>query len=86
MATVTVRKTTLGAVNSGHCGSRNNCYYKGTTAAWELMSGDTATGTHFKTKKLAQAVADYANEIGHDCWNDSGDIEMMFYQARPEYI
>ena len=86
MTTVTFRKTTLGIMNHGHCGSPNNAFYKGTTVVWEIMSGENATGVGFKTKKLAQAVVDYANSIGHDCWEDAGDIKDMFYCANPEWI
>ena len=83
---VTIKKTTLGEVSGGHCRSANNCYYTGSTIVWVIMSGDDETGMYYKTKKLAQAIADYANEIGHDCWTMPGDVEMMFYAAHPEWI
>lgn len=85
MTIVRIRKTTIGEMNGGHSSSANNCYYKGSATVWEIMSGAVATGQGFKTKKLAQAVADYANNIGHDCWEDAGDIEMLFYSEHPEF-
>ena len=66
-----VKKSTLGEINHGICGTKNNSRYTGKTVAWAVWSEECEKWpTHcviaVDTKKICQAMVDHFNEINFD--------------------
>lgn len=68
-------KSTLGEVNHGRCGSRNNSRYSGRTPVW-VVQWDTNGGSYCANRKWL--ADDFAAFINSGAWDGTGDPAMHF--------
>lgn len=78
----TIQKSTLSDHNRGICGSRNNCYYKGSTVCWVLLCDGEDFGAVTR-KKDAELVAELMNENLPE-WDKRGDHFRMVMKFATE--
>lgn len=85
-------KSTLGEYNRGHCGSPNNCRYKGSTTCWVVIDTEDIFTDHIgrkgpiqhiavNRKFVGEAIVDYCNESN---WDGTGDIATIFINYAAE--
>jgi len=76
-----IKKSTLGEINHGICGTKNNSRYTGKTVAWAVWSEDCDRYCVIAvdTKKTCQAMVDYFNEINFD--HATEDAELAFIKG-----
>ena len=79
-----VKKSTLGEINHGICGTKNNSRYTGKTVAWAVWSAECELAGYcviaVDTKKICQAMVDHFNEINFD-YATGGDPELTFIKG-----